>query len=406
MAVTVANLITNLDTYISDTTTDRVSQAERLQALTEAAAWIIEETGNDHTVKTYELDYLDTINYYKITSSVADLLTSADLRREEANHIETALHLSSRDMAQRVGIGSNDFAWSIDRRNNDVYLVITASPENAAKTVASFDSTTADGGTWTADTTNSDATNVTADSIEYKKGSGSLNFDVDVSQSANNKATIYNSSLSTIDMSDYEDVASFIFEAYIPDTTNFTSFTLYWGSDASNYWSVTATTDIDGASFSDGWNTIKVDWEDATQTSSPDVDNIDYIKIDLNYAAGQGDDTDFRLDNLRVVQPETLTFFYNSWNVGASNAGAELKAYTATNDVPFYSGKYDQYKYAHAHKAASILLFTLRLRDEALVEEREAQRQIERIKDIVPSSQIKETHSFKVYGVNFSRRRR
>lgn len=409
MAVTVANLITNVDTYIGDASTDRISQAERFQALTEATAWLIEELGNDHSVKTYDLEYLDTIHYYKVTNSVTDLLASADLRRGIENHWKTASPKSSRDIAEDIGQQSNEFAWAVERRNDNTFIVVNLEPEETADYVASFDSLTSDGGTWEADTTNSDALNVTADSVEYKEGSGSINFDIDVSQSGNNRATIFNDSVSSQNLTEFEDLGSWLFELYIPDVTNITSITLYWGSSDSAYWSATASTDIDGAVFSDGWNTIKIDWENATMISSPDVAAIDYIRFDLNYGVSQVDDTDFRLDNLRIANPETLTFYYVTWNVGETAGGTEISAFTASTDVPFFSGKYDQYRYAVAHKAASILFFTLRLRDEALTEEREALSQVDRIRDIIPDSKVPETHNFKVMGVNLTqsnRRRR
>ena len=117
-----------------------------------------------------------------------------------------------------------------------------------------FDSLITGGGTWTLDTTNGDGTNLTVDTNEYKQGSASLNFDVDVSQTANNKVILYNSTLTEMDLSSYEDLAAFIFWVYIPDVTYFSSVTLYWGSDSSNYWSATVTTDMNGTAWASGWN--------------------------------------------------------------------------------------------------------------------------------------------------------
>lgn len=406
MSVTIASLITNLDTYIGDSSTDRISQAERFQALTEGVAWLLEELGNDHAIKTYALDYLDTIHYYKVTSTLGDLLMSADLRRDEEDQTLSALHKSARDIAEDIGQQSLDFAWSVERRDDDTYVVVTLNGNHQAKVVSDFDSTTAGGGTWEVDDTNSDATNLTADTVEKKQGSASLNFDVDVSQSANNRATITNSTLTTLDLSEYEDLASWLFWIYVPDVTEFSSVTLYWGSDSSNYWSATATTDIDGATFVAGWNQVKIDWADATKTSSPDEDEIDYIRIDFNYTASQGDDTDFRIDYLRIAKPERLTFHYVSWDVGENSGGTAISAFTATTDVPFFSSKYDQYRYPVAHKAASVIFQSLRLRDESREEMREAQSSLDRLRDIFPTSKIQETHNFKVRGVNFNLHRR
>lgn len=406
MALTIANLIVNFDTYIGDTSNDRVTAAERLQYLTEATVWLQEELGNDLQNATYTLNYLDTVNYYKVTSAIADLLEGADLRRSTEDHVYSFAHKSARELAEEIGQGASESSWAIERRDSNSYLVVSHGSKNTAKIIADMDALTSGGGTWVVDATNSDSTNLTVDTTEKKQGNASLNFDVDVSQSANNKATIQNTTLTSMDLSTYEDLASWVFEAYIPEVTNFTSFTLYWGSDTSNYWSATVTTDIDGSAFIAGWNKVKINWADATKTLTPDVTAVNYVGFDFNYGAGQGDDTDFRLDHLILVTPEKLTFHYISWNVGTNTSGTDVTVFGATTDVPYFSGQYDQYKYAVAHKAASLAFTNLRLREEANSEEIEAIKAFRRAKKWIPSSRTPEIKSLKVLGVNFNQRKR
>ena len=78
-------------------------------------------------------------------------------------------------------------------------------------------------------------TNLTLDTEEFNTGSGSFNFDVDVSQSGNNKATIYNDNLNDEDLSDDVNLASWLIDVKIPDITYTSSWTIRWGSDSSNY---------------------------------------------------------------------------------------------------------------------------------------------------------------------------
>ena len=404
MSITIANLITNLDTYIGDSSTDRITAAERLQAITEATVWIQEELENDLQNATYSLNFLDTVNYYKVTTAVADLLEGADLRREKDLQDYTFAPKSARELAEEIGQGATESSWSIERRDSDTYLVVNHSPTHSAKQVADFDSKSSGGGTWALDTTNGDGTTLTVDVVEFKQGSASLNFDADVSQSGNNKIEIGNTTLNSMDLGVYEDLSSWLFEAYIPDVTNYTGFTLYWGSDTSNYWSATVTTDVDGSDWVAGWNTVKIDWAGATATSSPDVSAIDYMQIDFNYGAGQGDDTDFRVDHLRLARPEKLTFHYLSWNVGTNTGGTDITVFAATTDVPYFSGMYDQYKYPVAHKAAEIIFRSLRLKDEADTEAEEAEEALKRAKKIIPSSKVPEVKSFKIMGVKFRKR--
>lgn len=412
MSTTIQNIIQNLDTYLGDSSTDRISEAERFQAITESTSWMLEELGNEHSVSTYVLNYLDSVNYYKVTTGLADLMIGADLRREQDKQTLSFARKSSREIAEEIGQGIVDPSWAIERRDGDAYLVVNAPTENAVAYITQFDSIT-DGGTWTADTTGSDMLNVTQDRNERKTGAASLNFDVDVSQSVNNYATLYAPDASVRDLSSKEDLGSFLMHVYIPDATEVTSYTLYWGSDTgatpstkANYWAATVTSDMDGNTFADGWNQIKIDWQNATITGSPDSSIVGYYEIRMSYGVGQVDDTDFRLDALRIAQPERLTMHYVSWNVGTDSTGADITAFSATTDIPFFSGQYDQYKYAIAHKAAAILYYSaLRLVEQGAVEEGVAVKALRRYRKRFESSAVKEVRSFKIAGVNLRRSR-
>lgn len=394
-----------MNTALGDASTDRITAAERLQAVNEGVIWLQEELQNDLQNVTYELNYFDTIHYYKVTTALADLLDGADLRRKESDQTETFTHKSARELAEEIGQRFGESSWAIERRDANAYLVVNHDSKYSAQVLSGFDSTTDGGGTWALDETNGDGTNLTIDTNEFVQGSGAFNFDIDVSQTANNKAVLTNSTLNAQDLSDYEDISSFLFDVYIPSATYTSSFTLYWGSDSTNYWSATVTTDINGSAWATGWNTVKINWADATKTLTPDVAAIDYISIDLNYTASQTDDTDYRFDNLRLVRPEKLKFHYLSWYVGTSSGGTDLTTFTATSDIPYFSGQYDQYIYPVAHKAASILFKSLRLKQEATDEEAEAQKILKRLLKIHPQSKTPEVKSFKVRGVNFRSRR-
>jgi hypothetical protein len=142
-------------------------------------------------------------------------------------------------------------------------------------------------------------------------------------------------------------------------------------------------------------------------TSTPDASAIDYFRIDLNYSASQGDDTDFRVDDWKLIRPVKLVFHYISWFLGTDTTGAtQLRAFTATTDIPFYSGLYDQYNFPVAHKAAEILLYSMKDFNQAIAHGTEANKSLSRLLKTFPSSKRPETHSFKVFGVNFNRRSR
>jgi len=273
-------------------------------------------------VETYDLNYFDTVNYYKVTGSIPDLLTGADLRREFDNRYSFA-RKSPRELSEEIAQHNDEPSWAIEWKNQDLYLGVNADPRNVAQQISDLSSITEGSGTWTLDTTGSDVTNLRQDTAEKIHGQGSLTFDVDVSQSANNLATIYNASIANSNLELMEDVGSFLFEVYLPDVTEISSVSFTWGSDVdstpstkTNYWTATVTTDINGEDLTDEWNTIKVDWSGATMSGTPDSAAIVYNEFNINYTVSQVDDTHFRLNYLRLVKPEKLIFHYISWNVG------------------------------------------------------------------------------------------
>lgn len=404
MSLTEAALETNFNTYIADTSTDRVSAAERLQFATESVIWLQQELENEHQDKTYVLNYFDNVHYYKSTNSIADLLEGADLRRSEKYQYFSFTHKSARELAEEIGQKATESCWAIERHDSDSYLVVNHRSRFPAAQISSMESLTDIGGTWAPDTTNSDANNLTIDPVEYKQGSGSFNFDITVAQSANNRATIQNTSVTPMDLTNYNDIGSWIFWVYLPTVTYFTSLTFYWGSTTSNYWSATVTTDINGNSFAAGWNRVAISWPNATMTGTPDKTSITYLRFDINYSASQADDTDYRLDDLTICNPEKLTFYYTSWDVGTNTGGTPITVFGATTDIPFFSGQYDQYKYAVAHKMASLAFFgPLQVPTLGTLHEQEALTNLARVKRLVPSSVTKEEKSFKVRGISFAR---
>ena len=408
MAITIADIIIPYDTFIGDTSNDRVSAAERLQYLTESTMWLSTELDNDHSVKTYSVSYFDTINSYKLNAALTDVLEGNALRRATSENNIDMTRKDSRQVMIDISNSAEESSYSLERKNENLFLAVNHDSKYRAMQVSSLASLTADGGTWEADETNSDALDLEADSVDGSNGTnGCLKFDIDVSQSVNNRGTIFNDEFTEGDLTEEEDLSSWLLDVKFPEVTNITSVTFYWGSDSSNYWSVTSTTNQDGGAFTaDFDNTVKFTWQGATKTGSPDVTAIDYLRIDINYGAGQTDATSFKVDNLRLVRPESLKFYYTSWNGGADTAGDQIKKFGATTDVPYFSGQYDQYLYAVAHKAASLTFRALRLYGEADREELEATREMDRIRQVIPKSRPGEAKNFKVLGISFGGRRR
>ena len=168
-------------------------------------------------------------------------------------------------------------------------------------------------GTWSA---TADAENLAQDKIYYTQSGASLKFDLSGSATT---GYIENSDMNAIDLSDHEDVSSLFADVYFPDSSIITNVILTWGSDSSNYWSVTSTSPYDRSSFFNGWNTIQFDWNGATETGSPDSSAIDYIKVLITYDGTA--DTDLRIDNIRSSLGQLYDIVYYSKYLFQSSTG-------------------------------------------------------------------------------------
>lgn len=404
MAVTIAQIINLLDNNIGDTSNDRVTLQQRYDAITEAVIWTQEEMGTQLHDFTYEVPFYDTINRYNISTILSDLLMSSDLRKMFGENSIPFTFKSGSEVEQEISNSIETESYSIERYDEKAYLIINHKSKNPKVTVSNFDTLTDGGGTWLADTTTSGAKNLSIDSNNYLFGTGSLSFDIDVAQSVQMRASVYNLGLSSIDVSSVALNGSAICEVYLQNATNIVSMTLSWGDNTSNYYTSTTVTTIDGTPFKTGNNTIKFDWTGSTTKIGSPTNFIKYVRIDINYGISQTNISGNRIDFLRFVKPETLRLFYSSWNVGKTASNTPIQLFSSQTDKPYFSGQYDQLKIAVAHYAANIVFKFLRLYNEAQVQEVEAIKAQRRVQKLIPSSRKKETKSFKVTGINFRRR--
>lgn len=119
--------------------------------------------------------------------------------------------------------------------------------------------------------------NITTDNINYING-GALKFDLDAIPAS----YIENSTMNAIDLTEHANQSTIFFYVYLQRASGVKSIELRWGSDSTNYYSVTNTTTQEGLAFQNGWNLIKCAWEGATKVGSPVNSAINYIKITLN----------------------------------------------------------------------------------------------------------------------------
>jgi hypothetical protein len=145
---------------------------------------------------------------------------------------------------------------------------------------------------WTA---SDDATNVTLDTENFEWESASVAFDVDVSVSGNNYATLTKTLTTPINLSAKTDTGNFEYSIYLQDAYYVSSIDVRIGNDSSNYYSTTFITNYEGKAFGNGVNYLSVAWGNEVQgrvineTGTVNDSVLDYLFVRINYAASASD---------------------------------------------------------------------------------------------------------------------
>lgn len=134
-------------------------------------------------------------------------------------------------------------------------------------------------GTWS---TSGTASNLQQDNVRYATSGSSLEFNA-----TTGAASIVNSTSSAVNLTSNLNQSTMFVYVYMPSASQFTSVNLQWGSDASDYYSVTTSVTQQNTVFQDGWNLLAFPWLGATVVGTPNVSSITYLKVTCNVTAAQ-----------------------------------------------------------------------------------------------------------------------
>jgi hypothetical protein len=321
MSVPLSQLLADSTEKVRNSTTGALDNTKRtraanrtLQDLQDYADWVF-------TRRTVEFEYIDGVSEYSLenyigttcldndgTTSILDFKATYDLRVPDTSHNP----FDAQDVKEVRANLRNYKSLNQYGAENGI-LVINYARQTSAL-ISSMDSLTEDG-TWAA---SGDATNLTIDDVEYKQGSGCLNFDV----SAGTSLVVSNTTLTAQNYETLQNKSHIILKVYLPTITNFTNIAVRWGNDlTANYWEKTETVPAGNTDLKAGWNTFAFSWGSATETGSPDSETIDSFRITLTYSSATTD-TDFRLDDLRIGASVDMELEYYSLAMVKNASGA------------------------------------------------------------------------------------
>lgn len=137
-------------------------------------------------------------------------------------------------------------------------------------------------GTWVAGT---NVSNVGTNNQFYtNNASGSVSFQLNQTGVAASVATISNSTMSAVDLTNHYNNADEFFNLYLPNAAGISSVTFRIGTNATNYYqSPVLTTDQMNNTFGNGWNFLKSALSGFTQTGTPTLTQIQYVQVSITY---------------------------------------------------------------------------------------------------------------------------
>ena len=390
--MTISDIVKNVNTFIGDTSEDRVTNDERFQAMTEATSWLLEELGNEHMTDRAEIEYLPTVTWYKMDNLTPYLLTAGQLRFKEEEGVRREGDFTRVEPRDLATMPNNRHAYAIEQYNDDSYLGISIPSTEESNQKDLIEMNINDGLTYTG---------INATNIVPEKDA--IRFDM---ENTGVTATGLSTTTSSLNISDYDGTGVLIFEFEIPDVTDVTSVTVKFGDDlATDYYLGTVTQDVNGNALSEGVNTIKIKMSDLTTIGSPDNTDITKWSFQVNHDSAKTVAEGFRLSDLRIANPIYLNFKYIFYRVGKDTSGTDLIEFSATTDVPFFANRYPQYRFAVAHKSAASLFRSMQDYSSAGREDSEAKKALKRYRKNFSNERDTGNSAFKLAGVRFRGRR-
>jgi len=322
MSYSISTLKTDLTGKLHGTSLSKIQGINNI--IDEAARQVLQDVDPYETIKQAQITngVYDSVYDYQLPSDLKGTKI-VDIRPQANRGLEDRFfNRFSEDFDLRKADGTFSFSY-----NGSVRSLRLSRAINDNVTIHQMNSLT-ENGTWAA---TSDATNLTTDNVYYISGSTSLKFDLNGSTTA---GYIENSTMTQLDLSDYEDQGSIFLWAYFPDSSIITNLILRWGNDSSNYWQATATTPHNETSFSDGWNLIRFDWNGATEVNGGSIDSetVDYARVTITYDGTA--DTDIRIDNIVIRLQEILELeYYSKYIFRDSSTNAFAENVASDNDL-------------------------------------------------------------------------
>ena len=330
MNITLQDIITQANDYISNYTNGSANDGNRIRAVNRAIEFIKMKMTFPSDEKIFTFDFSQDNIFTDLPEDFnegLEVLYHSQMNNVSANRWTYLPYADLLRIAGRQYTTENYFSWT--PINGKMQLITLARNLNQGSHIETFDNIGSITGS-------NNASNLRIDNNIYAEGNGSLAFDIDPSLSALKTATIKwptNYDFSSI----LKNSGLFKLGIFLPED-NITEVNLLLMTDANNYYSLSATTFDDGTAFGTGLNDmtkkVKFSFTGATIVGSPDIKKVKFIRVDemMSGTFGSVIVEDYRIDNLYTIMPDKMDFIYLTSYKGTDKTGATNKIFLDSVD--------------------------------------------------------------------------
>jgi len=312
MTIRVQDIVNTMNDYLGNYTTGQNGDQNKIRAINRSIELVKQKLGLPSDEVSQSILFNEDQNYYDCSSDFVETLGiyfNDDNNNVSANEWR---YLAWPQLRRMMGQATNKRYFSYYPVNGKNQIIMFGSNLKGTQTKESFDTEWIAGG---------DASNLTLDSNQKKEGAYSNNFDI---TNSSGEATITKTGLIYDVRELHEKQGYWKVWAYL-SSTEIDSISIEYGTDSSNYYTITSTTQDDGTALATGWNKIGFSTDAAVMTGSPDNTSITYVKIIYDLGAAFTSATDFRLDWLMWTFPDLIDHVYYSAIKGTDTTGATSK---------------------------------------------------------------------------------
>lgn len=319
MARQLTQLKSDFDLLFSDPSGGEIDDAQKTRLFNKGIRDLQSETDVYGTIFDQDIQLFPNEYEYPAPSNFKATIDYLD-RSNPTNHFKPG---TEKDFWRYYKSKINTCADG-NRREYD-YLLVNANTGTGTIDLMSFSSVTG----WTG----SGATNLTSDSTESEYA---LNFDV----TAQTSFYVESSSLTALDLTSHENISTLFVTVDLPTVTGITSISLQWGDDSSNFWEVTEDDTFTKFSLSTGKNRLGFAWNGASQTGSPTVGSVNYVRVTFTYSSAVTD-TDFKVFKVESKMPKIYKHSYYTPSLVKTNAGVYQSSFTGNDDTTVMDNEHE-----------------------------------------------------------------